>query len=67
MTDKARIKVAAAVTALFLAAISAAGVAMHSAPPQAATTPSVATQAQASTANVLAARGDHYEGIEHDD
>jgi hypothetical protein len=67
MTDKARIKVAAAVTALFLAAISAAGVAMHGAPPQAATTPSVATQAQASTANVLAARGDHYEGIEHDD
>jgi len=31
MTDKARIKIAAALTALFLGAMSAAGIAVHSA------------------------------------
>ena len=38
MTDKARIKIAAGVTALFLAGISAAGLAARDGQPQAATT-----------------------------
>ena len=38
MTDKARIKIAAGVTALFLAGISAAGLAVRDGQPQAATT-----------------------------
>lgn len=39
MTDKTRIKIAAAVTALFLAGISAAGLATRDDQPQAAATP----------------------------
>ena len=46
MTDKARIKIAAIVTALFLAGISTAGVALHKHPPvtAGATTPATAVQ-----------------------
>ena len=54
MTDKARIKIAAAVTALFLAGISAAGLAVRDDQPQAATTaaaPSSETPAPNAAAN----------------
>lgn len=64
MTDKARIKIAAAVTALFLAGISAAGLAARDDQPQPATTataPSIATPARTAAAADSAtggARGD---------
>jgi hypothetical protein len=45
MTDKARIKIAAAVTALFLAGISAAGLATRDHQPQPATATSIARPA----------------------
>src|SRR3954469_851229 len=54
MTDKARIRIAAAVTALFLAGISAAGLAARDHPPQAAATgtlPSVATPSATAAAD----------------
>ena len=53
MTDKARIRIAAAVTALFLAGISAAGLVAHGHAP--ATTASLATP---SANTPTAARGD---------
>ena len=46
MTDKARIRIAAGVTALFLAGICAAGLAVRDGQPQAATT----TTARSATA-----------------
>jgi hypothetical protein len=64
MTDKARFKIAAAVTALFLVGISAAGLAARDDRPQAATTattPSIATPTRTAAADVSAsgeARGD---------
>ena len=70
MSDKARIKIAATVTALFLAAISAAGLATHGSQPQRATTgttPSVATQVQTAPTAVLATGDDRYEGSEGDE
>lgn len=65
MTDKARIRISAAVTALFLAGISAAGLAARDHQPQAATTaaaPSVATAAATAAAG-SPGRGDddHYD------
>jgi len=54
MTNKARIKIAAGVTALFLAGICAAGLAVRDGQPQAPTTvtaPSVATPAPNARAN----------------
>ncbi|HJV95574.1 MAG TPA: hypothetical protein VJ608_06030 [Albitalea sp.] len=42
MTDKTRIKIAAIVTALFLAGISTAGLALHNAEPTTAATPAPA-------------------------
>ena len=62
MTDKARIRIAAGVTALFLAGISIAGLAARDHQPQAAATaaaPSIATPAPNATAgDEAAARGE---------
>jgi len=70
MSDKARIRIAASVTALFLAGISAAGLATHGGQPQpatTATTPSVTTQVRTSPAAVLATGDDRYERSEDDE
>jgi hypothetical protein len=69
MTDKARIRIAAAITALFLAGISAAGLAARDHPRRAAATaaaPSIATPAPNATA---AARGDddRYDGEDYEE
>ena len=69
MTDKARIKIAAAVTALFLAGMSAAGlVARDHQPRTAATAPTAQTRTAPDGATAVA-RGDQarFEEIEHDD
>jgi hypothetical protein len=72
MTDKTRIKIAAAVTALFLAGISAAGLAARDDQPQAAATttaqPTAPTPAPAAL-NRAASAGERsdYEGYETDD
>ena len=68
MTDKARIKIAAAVTALFLAGMSAAGLAARDHQPRAAATAAAATRTAADGATAIAG-GDqaHFEEIEHDD
>ena len=62
MSDKARIRIAAAVTALFLAGISAAGLAARDHQPPAAATaaaPAIATSTPNATAgDAAAARGD---------
>jgi hypothetical protein len=57
MTDKARIRIAAAVTALFLAGISAAGLAARDDRPQAATT-TVPPTAASQTPTASASSGD---------
>ena len=70
MSDKARIRIAATVTALFLAGISAAGLAAHSGHPQpatATTTPSAATPARASAPDLLATGDDRFEAVEDDE
>jgi hypothetical protein len=75
MTDKARIRIAAAVTALFLAGISVAGLAARDDRPQAGTTAaarSVATPAPTAAAAEPAAgedRGDddRYEAERYED
>ncbi|HET8756176.1 MAG TPA: hypothetical protein VFM58_09205 [Solirubrobacteraceae bacterium] len=70
MTDQARIKIAAAVTALFLAGISAAGLAAHGGQPQPATTataPSAAAQARTPAPAVIATGDDRFEGFENDE
>ncbi len=74
MTDKTRIRVAALVTALFLAVISTAGLATHAAPqPSAATNAAPAAAApapQTSAAPVVRASDDdeytEEDGGEHD-
>ena len=72
MTDKTRIKIAAAVTALFLAGISAAGLAARDHQPRPATTataPSMATPARTAATDESAtgeARGDDRDQAEHD-
>ena len=68
MTDKARIKIAAIVTALFLAGISTAGLALHKHEPATAgaTTPAAAAvqQPTAAPATQVSARGEQ-EGYEN--
>jgi hypothetical protein len=73
MTDKARIRIAAAVTALFLAGMSAAGLAARDHQPHGAVTAATPTRAAAADGSA-AAGGDEgrydaegYEEIEHDD
>jgi hypothetical protein len=68
MTDKLRIKLAAGVTALFLAGISVAGLAVRDQQPQTATTPqpAVATAAPA-PAGATFAGDDRFEGREDDE
>lgn len=63
MTDKTRIKIAAAITALFLAGISAAGVAARDDQPQAAATPT--TQPAPATQTPTATPGGA--GLTYDD
>jgi hypothetical protein len=60
MTDKARIKIAALVTALFLAGISTAGVALHKHAPvtAGAATPATSVQ-QAATGPQLSGDDEH--------
>ena len=58
MTDKARIRIAAAVTALFLAGISAAGLVAHDHRPQTAAPATTASLATPSANATTAARGD---------
>ena len=77
MTDKVRVKIAAAVIALFLAGISAAGLAARDHQPRAAATataPSMATPTpNAAAGGSAAARGDDdydaegYEELEDDE
>ena len=73
MTDKTRIKIAAAVTALFLAGISAAGLAARDDQPQAAATttarPAAPTPAPTAALDRSAAAGErgNQEGYEADD
>jgi hypothetical protein len=69
MTDKARIRIAAAVTALFLAGISAAGLAAHDHRPQSAAPATAASIATPSANATSAARGDDdgYSYEEHED
>ena len=72
MTDKVRIRIAAGVTALFLAAISAAGLAVgHGGAPSGAAGPAATPAAQpAATAGsaqpVVAPRSDDDEGYEEE-
>ena len=67
MTDKARIKIAAGVTALFLAGISIAGVATHhpATQPSGVAPASVVTKQRPSTPALVVASDDHRES-EHD-
>ena len=58
MTDKARIRIAAAVTALFLAGISAAGLVAHGHLPHSPAPATTAAIAPPSTNATAAARGD---------
>ena len=58
MTDKARIRIAAAVTALFLAGVSAAGLVAHDHRPQSAAPATAASIAPPSANATAAARGD---------
>ena len=74
MTDKARIRIAATVTALFLAGISAAGLVAHGHQPQPAAPATTAAITAPSANATTAARGDDggyggqgYEEHEHDD
>jgi hypothetical protein len=78
MADQARIKIAAAVTALFLAGISAAGLAAHDHRPQSAATATAASLAtptpKAAAGGSAAARGEDdgygaedYEELEDDE
>jgi hypothetical protein len=74
MTDKARIRIAASVTALFLAGISAAGLVAHDHRPQSAAPATAASIATPSANTTTAARGDDdgygaqgYEGHESDE
>ena len=64
MTDKARIKIAAIVTALFLAGISTAGVALHKHPPvtAGATTPATAVQQPATVPGPQLSGDEEHEG-----
>jgi hypothetical protein len=72
MTDKARIKIATIVTALFLAGISTAGLALHKHEPATAgtTTPATAVQQPAAVpAPQLSGGGEHegYENASHEE
>ena len=69
MTDKARIRIAALVTALFLAAVSIAGVATRSREPSAATAspPAAAVQQSTPTSAVTQAASYEHEEREHDE
>ena len=68
MTDKARIKIAAAVTALFLAGMSAAGLVARDHQPRTAAAAATQTRTAADGATAVAG-GDQadFEEIEHDD
>ena len=61
MTDRARIRIAAAITAVFLAGISAAGLAAHDHQPQ-ASTPAPATSTATPTENATAGDSDAARG-----
>lgn len=68
MTDKARIKIAAVVTALFLAAVSLAGIATRADTPQAAATPvPAAALQQVPAAGTTIAAADHEDGEDRED
>jgi hypothetical protein len=67
MTDKARIKIAATVTALFLAAVSVAGIATHTATPKAASTAAVAAAVQPAAAPAVAQPAQAHEEGEQDE
>jgi hypothetical protein len=58
MTDKARIRIAATVTALFLAGVSAAGLVAHDHRPQSAVPAGTASITAPSANATAAARGD---------
>ena len=63
MTDKARIKIAATVTALFLGSVSLAGIATHTETPKAASAAAVAAAVQPAAAPAAAQPvGGHEEG-----
>ena len=63
MTDRARIKIAAIVTALFLAGISSSGLALHKHAPSTAgvTTPATAVQQPAAVAGPQLSGGEEHE------
>ena len=67
MTDKARIKIATIVTALFLAGISTAGLALHKHEPATAgaTTPATAVQQPATVPAPQASGGEEHEGYQN--
>lgn len=67
MTDKARIKIATIVTALFLAGISTAGLALHKHEPATAgvTTPATAVQQPAAVPAPQVSGGEEHEGYEN--
>ena len=67
MTDKARIKIATIVTALFLAGISTAGLTLHKHAPATAgaATPATAVQQPAAVPAPLVPRGGEHEGYEN--
>ena len=69
MTDKARIKIATIVTALFLAGISTAGLTLHKHAPAPATTPATAVQQPAVPAPQLSGDEEHegYENATHEE
>jgi hypothetical protein len=61
MTDKARIKIAAVVTALFLAAVSLAGIATRTDAPKAVSATSVPAAVQRATTAAPASPAGEYE------
>ena len=67
MTDKARIKIATIVTALFLAGISTAGVALHKHAPttSGATAPAAALQQPAAVPAPQLSGGEEHEGFQN--
>jgi hypothetical protein len=67
MTDKARIKIAVIVTALFLAGISTVGLATHQQAPAGAGAPAAATVRQPTAAPAVQLTGNaHQGGEEHE-
>lgn len=68
MTDKARIKIVAVVTALFLAAVSLAGIATRTETQQAAATPAPAAAVQqAAAAGTTPVAAEHEGGEDRED